>query len=93
MTADKKTPPPPDAPEFWKAVGAAVADQAKAQFVPVADDQGHPPRPHEWFTRAHVAMLRDLGCTRADILDYAASKFNPVQVAKLAADLPSYGIH
>lgn len=77
-----------DHPDFWKAVSAAMIDDDRAAWVPPHPES----RPHEGFTRAHVELLRDCGCTRADVLDYARQFLNPAQVAKLDADLPSYGI-
>lgn len=76
----------------WVAVGAAIVDEEKAAWSPPRDEKGHPARPWEWFTRAHIELLRDCGATRADVLDYAGQYFSPRLVAKLASDLGSYGL-
>ena len=91
----KKKEPTPEDPEFWMAVGAAIVDEEVEAWTPVRDPGGHLSRGHEAFTRAHVALLRDCGATRQDVLDYAAQarpRFNKSQLRKLEADLGSYGL-
>lgn len=72
----------------WPAVGAAVVDEERAAWMPADRDS----RSHEAFTRAHVELLRDCGCDREQVLDYARQFLNPAQLAKFASDLGSYGL-
>ena len=84
--------PAPEDPRFWKAVGVAKVEQDRAEWAPTRDELGRTSPEHEAFTRAHVEMLRDLGCNRQEVLAYASEFMNPRQVKKLADDLGSYGL-
>lgn len=82
----------PSDSNFWPAVGAAVVDEHRAQWTPTTDESGYLEPNHYQFTREHVQILHGCGCTRQQVLDYAAQLYTPTQVAKFATDLDSYGI-
>lgn len=77
-------------PLYWPSVAAAVIDEQRAAWTPNVAEYGLEPN-HYQFTRAHVQILHDCGCTKQQALDYAEQFLSPPLVAKLATDLDSYG--
>lgn len=81
----------PSDPNFWPAVAAAIVDDQRASWNPGVDENGFPEPNHYQFTRAHVQILHECGCTREQVLDYARTVLAPTQIQKFSTDLDSYG--
>ena len=91
---DVRGPTLEDARRYVLAVVAAQIDAARALPRRKVMEQGvmRSPRPHESFTREHVAAIRSAGGTRTDALDYARhAGFTDAQLVMFESDLDSYG--